>query len=129
MSEHGYLKDEALFVDGTKVEADANKYSFVWRKAVEKYEAKLDADIKALYDELIERKVTLAMAEDELKTSQALNLMIQAAEARIGTLDEVIEAEAKAIKGGSANKRERRTIKKHLRKLVTNFILERFSIK
>lgn len=122
LSEHGYLKDEALFVDGTKVEADANKYSFVWRKAVEKYEAKLDADIKALYDELIERKVALAMAEDELNTSQALNLMIQAAEARIGTLDEVIEAEAKAIKGGSANKRERRTIKKHLRKLVTNFL-------
>lgn len=98
LSEHGYLKDQALFVDGTKVEADANKYSFVWRKAVEKYEAKLDADIKALYDELIERKVALAMAEDELNTSQALNQMIQAAEARIGTLDEVIEAEAKAIK-------------------------------
>ena len=32
---------ENLFIDGTKIEANANKYSFVWRGAIEKSEAKL----------------------------------------------------------------------------------------
>ena len=31
-----------MFVDGTKIEANANKYSFVWAKAVEKNLVKLD---------------------------------------------------------------------------------------
>lgn len=30
-----------LFVDGTKFEANANRYTFVWRKSTEKYRAKL----------------------------------------------------------------------------------------
>ena len=32
---------ENLFIDGTKIEANANKYSFVWRKTTEKNAAKL----------------------------------------------------------------------------------------
>lgn len=35
------IRENALFIDGTKLEEDANKYSFVWRKAVEKYHDKL----------------------------------------------------------------------------------------
>lgn len=34
--ERGLLSFEAAFIDGTKVEANANKYSFVWKKATEK---------------------------------------------------------------------------------------------
>ncbi|MCC4339738.1 hypothetical protein, partial [Limosilactobacillus reuteri] len=34
-------QSDAFFIDGTKLEADANKYSFTWRRAVEKYHAKL----------------------------------------------------------------------------------------
>nr|WP_206463494.1 transposase [Ligilactobacillus pobuzihii] len=36
MKEQDLVSDEAIFVDGTKIKADANKYSFVWRKATEK---------------------------------------------------------------------------------------------
>lgn len=32
---------DCLFIDGTKIEANANKYSFVWKKATEKFSAKL----------------------------------------------------------------------------------------
>ena len=32
----GEVKCQNLFVDGTKMEANANKYTFVWKKAVEK---------------------------------------------------------------------------------------------
>jgi transposase len=32
----GYVKAENLFFDGTKLEANANRYSYIWRKNVEK---------------------------------------------------------------------------------------------
>lgn len=35
------IKFEHLFVDGTKIEANANKYSFVWKKSTTKYEIRL----------------------------------------------------------------------------------------
>lgn len=34
----GEIKYEHLFVDGTKIEANANKYSFVWKKSTNKFE-------------------------------------------------------------------------------------------
>ena len=38
----GEIKFKNLFVDGTKIEAYANKYTFVWKKAVEKQLSKLE---------------------------------------------------------------------------------------
>ncbi len=37
----GEIDFETLFVDGTKIEANANRYTFVWAKAVEKRLKKL----------------------------------------------------------------------------------------
>lgn len=34
--ESGLIRTEAVFIDGTKIEANANRYSFVWKKGVEK---------------------------------------------------------------------------------------------
>ena len=48
----GEIKFEHLFIDGTKVEANANKYSFVWKKSTSKYEGKNDTQIEALLKEL-----------------------------------------------------------------------------
>ena len=47
------IQFENLFIDGTKIEANANKYSFVWRGAIEKNEAKLQTKAtKYLKEEL-----------------------------------------------------------------------------
>lgn len=46
------IKYEHLFVDGTKIEANANKYSFVWRKSVTKYETKLLAKLEKVTERL-----------------------------------------------------------------------------
>ncbi len=43
----GEIKYEHLFVDGTKIEANANKYSFVWKKSTTKYEARNNAKMEA----------------------------------------------------------------------------------
>jgi hypothetical protein len=37
----GEISGEAIFIDGTKIEACANKYTFVWKKAVSKNQDKL----------------------------------------------------------------------------------------
>ena len=42
----GFVSLESVFIDGTKIEANANRYSFVWKKSIEKYRAKLQAKIK-----------------------------------------------------------------------------------
>lgn len=39
---------ENLFVDGTKIEANANKYTFVWKKATLKFEEKMQVKVRAL---------------------------------------------------------------------------------
>ena len=41
LHELGEIKFENLFVDGTKIEANANKYTFVWKKTILKHQAKL----------------------------------------------------------------------------------------
>ena len=37
----GEISGETIFIDGTKIEANTNKYTFVWKKAVTKNQAKL----------------------------------------------------------------------------------------
>ena len=46
LGENNEIQYENLFVDGTKIEANANKYTFVWKKATDKFENKLQEKIK-----------------------------------------------------------------------------------
>ena len=49
------VKFKNLFVDGTKIEAYANKYTFVWKSAVEKNLAKLNKKIENATELICER--------------------------------------------------------------------------
>ncbi|PNY18163.1 hypothetical protein ASN86_00004 [Streptococcus parauberis] len=42
---------DCLYIDGTKIEANANKYSFVWKKATDKFSAKLQDDLHSYFQE------------------------------------------------------------------------------
>lgn len=46
---------ENIFIDGTKLEANANKYTFVWKKTTEKSEAKLKDKTEQVLSELKDR--------------------------------------------------------------------------
>ena len=50
----GYVNLDNYFVDGTKIEANANRSSFVWRKSVEKYKGKLRKKVNQLLEEIDE---------------------------------------------------------------------------
>lgn len=52
LEKKGYINTEEYFVDGTKIEANANKYTFVWKKAVEKYRAKLQEKVHELMKDI-----------------------------------------------------------------------------
>ena len=47
----GEISGKTIFIDGTKIESAANKYTFVWKKAVTKNQAKLFDQIPALVEE------------------------------------------------------------------------------
>ena len=55
LHEMGEVKYRNLFVDGTKIEAYANKYTFVWKKAVEKNFIKLNQKIESVLPVIAER--------------------------------------------------------------------------
>jgi transposase len=48
----GEIRFENLFVDGTKIEANANKYTFVWKKVVNKNEAKMFIKIQSCVESI-----------------------------------------------------------------------------
>lgn len=50
----GYIDLESYFVDGTKIEANANRYSYVWRKNTERYQAQLQEKVRTLLKEIDE---------------------------------------------------------------------------
>lgn len=72
LADNGMIEDQALFIDGTKIEADANKYSFTWKRAVEKFHPILKDKITRLYEELIEDQVIKEMEKEYLTSSDGL---------------------------------------------------------
>ena len=50
--EHGYIKVENYFTDGTTFSADANKHKVVWKKNSERYKQKAEAKCKELFKEI-----------------------------------------------------------------------------
>lgn len=50
--EEGYVKLEDYFLDGTKMEANANRYTFVWAKNTQRYQKQLAEKVAALFEEI-----------------------------------------------------------------------------
>lgn len=52
LTDNKYIKLEDYFVDGTKIEANANKYSYVWSKNTQRYKAMTKDKIKELLKQI-----------------------------------------------------------------------------
>lgn len=50
--ELGYISLDVQYIDGTKIEAKSNKYTFVWRGSVEKYKEKLETKINTILSDI-----------------------------------------------------------------------------
>jgi hypothetical protein len=52
LADIGELSKETVFIDGTKIEATSNKYTFVWKRSVGKWEEKMFWKIQAAVEAL-----------------------------------------------------------------------------
>ena len=69
LAEKGFITLDVEYIDGTKVESKANKYTFVWRKSTEKNRAKLMGRITALLEQIDEAIAQENAEEDENRQS------------------------------------------------------------
>ena len=70
--EKGFVTLEVEYLDGTKIESKANKYTFVWRKSVERNREKLLEKIRVLLQQINEQ-----MAQDKAADVAPLELTPQ----------------------------------------------------
>ncbi|MFS0612652.1 IS1182 family transposase [Bacillus subtilis] len=116
------IEEEAIFIDGTKIEANANKFTFVWRKSVERYSDKLIEKSNQLYDELLEKEIIPAIEREKEE-----ELSVKEMEEVVEKLDDKIEEynkEMEASEVGSERKklRSERKLPKQSRKQFMDFI-------
>ena len=55
LSERNEIQFKNLFVDGTNIEANANRYTFVWKKATEKFEERTKQKFESVFIEIKNR--------------------------------------------------------------------------
>jgi len=118
------IDNEAIFIDGTKIEADANKFSFVWRKATTRYERLLDEKSEAFYHTLYQEEVLPCLKEEGQSdglTSHQLEEIAHHLEAELEATEKHLQSEKQKEKQ-SQLKRQRRTYKKHLRKIQADYL-------
>ena len=110
----GYIKLENYFLDGTKIEANANKYSFVWKKSVKKNKAKLIANV----EELLKRIDEENERENEAYGDKDLEEMGEEA----GIDSEKLKAKAKELNEKLKNKPNDKETKKALKKIEGDYL-------
>nr|WP_256254483.1 IS1182 family transposase [Streptococcus sanguinis] len=112
---------DCLFIDGTKIEANANKYSFVWKKATDKFSAKLQEQIQVYFQEEITPLIhqAIRLDEEEPISSEQLIEFAQVLEEELEKLNQDIEETP--VKGKDERKTQRRKIKKVLHKVKDDF--------
>ena len=58
-----FVSLEVQYIDGTKIEANANKYTFVWKKATKTNQDKLDLKVKSILREA-ERVLNMELKDE-----------------------------------------------------------------
>ena len=86
LSDNGVINLKQIYVDGTKIEANANKYTFVWGKSVAKNKAKMLEKIDELWAYAQE------VAKEEMKDTHKIEYKNVSAEVIAETVQKIEEA-------------------------------------
>lgn len=114
-----------LFIDGTKIEANANKFSFVWRRATEKYAQKLNESIRSYFKEEIQPLVDISINEEELEAA-SMGLLEQFSDILAEEIDQLSQdITENPVPGPDSRKQKRRRLNKHLGKIAKDFMPRR----
>lgn len=55
--EKSLIEDKSILIDGTKAEANGDRYTFVWKRSIQNYEIKMNKISNFLYNKLVKEKV------------------------------------------------------------------------
>lgn len=100
LHEEGFVSLKVQYVDGTKIESVANKYTFVWRGSVEKYDAGLKAKTEALL-----RQIEQSHAVENQENPVSDELTAEEVAKRVGRIKEKVDA-------ANLSKEERKALKR-----------------
>lgn len=99
LHEEGFVSLKVQYIDGTKIESVANKYTFVWRGSVEKYDARLKTKTEALLSQ-IEQSHAIENQENPMSEE----LTSEEVAKRVGRIKEKVDAD-------NLSKEERKALK------------------
>lgn len=110
LAERGFITLDVEYIDGTKIESKANKYTFVWRKTVEKNRAKLQEKIRVLLG-----RIDDVIAQDKAAESDKVEFTPETQTSLISDLHDSLAAESEP--SGKEQKKQMREKKKQIKEL------------
>lgn len=110
LAERGFITLDVEYIDGTKIESKANKYTFVWRKTVEKNRAKLQEKIRVLLG-----RIDDVIAQDKAAESDKVEFTPETQTSLISDLQDSLAAESEP--SGKEQKKQMREKKKQIKEL------------
>ena len=109
LNQKGFITLDVEYIDGTKIESKANKYTFVWRKTVERNRSKLMEKIKVLLSQVDD-----AIAQENHSKEEEVCFTPEILGDIIEELNTAIEEEKAADEAAKARRKELRRQKKEL---------------
>jgi transposase len=73
LTKEGFVSLDIQYIDGTKIESAANRYTFVWRGSVEKYKIKLEDRIRGTIDQINRSIRADRKEEQEIETDNEID--------------------------------------------------------
>lgn len=98
--DHGLVNMKEVYLDGTKIEANASRYSFVWGKSIKTSKKRIENQLEELW------KYACGIARDEMKDTEPLHFEQIAPEA----VKQAIEKIDQAIKDKEVDKKVKQKI-------------------
>ena len=86
LADKGFISLDVEYIDGTKIESKANKYTFVWRKTVERNRTRLMDKIRILLEQVDE-----AIAQENSIKDTSVELTPSMLSGIVDELKEVLE--------------------------------------
>lgn len=110
LADKGLITLDVEYIDGTKIESKANKYTFVWRKTVEKNRAKLQEKIRFLLGQIDD-----VIAQDKAAESDKVDFTPETLTSLVAELRDSLSAEPKPA--DKEQKKQQREKEKQIKEL------------
>lgn len=110
LADRGFISLDVEYIDGTKIESKANKYTFVWRKTIERNRTKLQEKIRVLLGQIDD-----VIAQDKAAKSEKVEFTPETLNSLIGDLKESLFNEPEPT--DKAQKKSIREKKKQIKEL------------